>query len=73
MIFGANLVSDPYIILTCENALWTMFTNYNLKFSVSSNFLMISTDSNFSISFRKSMSDSRIDGWCDALFFLLLR
>ena len=49
-----------------------LFTNCNFKFSVSSNFIVISTSSSLSTSFLKSISGSRIKDGCDALFFIAI-
>ena len=42
----------------------------NFNFSVSSIFIVISACSNLSTSFWKSISGSRIEDICDALFFI---
>ena len=47
-----------------------LFSKRNFKFSVSSNFIVVSACSSLSTSFRISMSGPRIDDGCDALFFI---
>ena len=41
----------------------------NSKFTVSSNFIVVSACFSLSINFRKPISGCRIDDECDALFF----
>ena len=54
-----------------EVVVWMLFTYCNFKFSVFiSNFIKISACSSLSTSFRKSISGSRIEDGCDALFLL---
>ena len=48
-----------------------LLTYCNFRFSVSSNFLVISACSSLSTSFLKSKSKSRVEEGCDALFLLL--
>ena len=50
---------------------WILFTYCYFKFSVSSNFIVISACSSLLSSFLKSISGSRIGEGCDALFLLL--
>ena len=49
-----------------------LFTFYNFKFSVSSNFTVISACSILSTSFLKSISGSQIEDGCDALFSIAI-
>ena len=49
-----------------------LFTYYNFKFSVSSNFIVILVCSSLSTSFLKSISGSRSKDGCDALFFIAI-
>ena len=44
----------------------------NLRFSVSSSFIVISACSSLSTSFLKSRSSSRIEEGCDALFLIAI-
>ena len=67
--FSANWVSESWIILTCEVVLWILFTYCSFQFSVSSNFILISACSILSSCFWKSLSGSRFDDECEALFF----
>ena len=47
-----------------------LFTYCSFKFSVSSNFIVISACSSLTTSFLESISGSRIKNGCDALFFI---
>ena len=60
------------MLFICEVVVPMLFTYSNFKFSVSYNFIVISACSNFSTSFRKSISGSRIEDGCDALFFIAI-
>ena len=51
---------------------WMLFTYCSFKFSVSSNFIVISICSSLSTSFLKSKFGSRIEEGCDALFFIAI-
>ena len=53
-----------------EVGVWMLFTYCNLKFSVSSSFIMISACTCLSTSFQKSISGSPNEDGCDALFFI---
>ena len=55
-----------------EVGVWMLLTYCNLKFSVSSSFIIISACSCLSTSFRKSISGSRNEDGCDALFFIAI-
>ena len=46
-----------------------LFTFCSFRFSVSSNFIVISACSSLSTNFRKFISGSRIEDGCDALFY----
>ena len=65
VIFSDKSVSESLILFMCE----VVVCNY--KFSVSSNFIVISACSSLSTTFLKSKSGSRIEEGCDALFLLL--
>ena len=54
----------------CEIFVWILFTYCNSKFSVSCNFIVISACSYLTTSFRYSISSSRIEDGCEALFFI---
>ena len=60
------------MLFICEVVVWMLFTNCNFKFSVSTNFIVISACSNLSTKFRKSISRSRVEDGCDALFFFAI-
>ena len=62
--------SSDWILVICDTTAWILFTYCNFKFSVSSNFIVISACSSLCTSLRKSMSGSRTDDRCDALFFI---
>ena len=49
-----------------------LFTYCNFKFSVSSSFIVISACCSLSTSFVKSISGSRIEDGCNALFFIAI-
>ena len=66
--FLAKFLSESWVLLIFEVVDWMLIKNCDFKFSNSSKFVVISTCSNFSISLRKSMSDSGIDDGCFALF-----
>ena len=69
MIFSDKSVSVSLILFMCEVVVWMLLTYCSFKFSVSSNFIVISACSSLSTSFIKSKSGSRIEEGCDALFF----
>ena len=46
------------MLFNCEVVVWMLFTYCNFKFSVSSHFIVISTSSSLSTSFRKSILGS---------------
>ena len=48
-----------------------LFTYFNFKFSNPFNFIVISAYSSLSTGFWKSLSSSRIEDGCDALFFAI--
>ena len=58
------------MLIICEVVVWMLFTYCNFKFSVSSSFIVISDCSSLSTSFQKSVSGSRFEDGCDALFFI---
>ena len=68
VIFVDKSLSESLKLFICEAVVWMLFTYYNLKFSVTSNFRVISACSSLSTSFLKSKSGSRIEEACDALF-----
>ena len=61
-------MSESWILLIPEVVAWMLVTYCGFKFSVSSNFILISACSKLYTSFRKSMPGSRTDDGCDALF-----
>ena len=71
VICSDNSVSDSLILFIYEVVVWMLLTNCDVRFSVSSNFIVISACSRLSTSFLKSKSGSRIEEECDTLFFLL--
>ena len=58
------------MLFICEVVAWMLLIYCNFKFSVSSNFIVISACSSLSPSFRKSISGSRIEDGYDGLFFI---
>ena len=60
------------MLFICEVVVWMSFTYCNFKFSVFSSFIVTSACSSLSTSFQKSMSGSRIDDGCDALFSIAI-
>ena len=68
MTFSAKPLSESWMLFICEVVVWMFFTYFDFKFSVPSNFIVISASSNLSMSLRKSMSDFRIDDGYDTLF-----
>ena len=72
VIFSDNFVSESLILFFSEVVVWIMITFCSFRFSVSSNFIVISACSRLSTSFLKSKSGSRIEGGCDALFFIAI-
>ena len=56
----------------CEVVVLMLLTFCSFRFSVSSNFIVISACSSLSTRFLKSKSSSRVEEGCDALFFLLI-
>ena len=72
VICSDESVSESLILFMCEVVVWIIFTYCNFKFSVSSNFIVISACSSLSTSFLKSKSGSRIEEGCDALFFIAI-
>ena len=71
MVFSNKSVSGSLILFMCEVVVRMFFTYCNFKFSVSSNFIVISACSSLSTSFLKSKSGSRVEEGCDAHFFML--
>ena len=69
MNFSDKSVSELLILFNCEVLVWMLFTYCNFRYSVFSNFIMISADSSLSTSFLKSKSGSRIEELSDALFY----
>ena len=61
-------MSESCLLFFCERLVWILFTYCKFKFSVSSDFIVISACSSLSTSFRKSISGSRNDDGCDVLF-----
>ena len=53
----------------CEVVVLMLLTFCSFRFSVSSNFIVISACSSLSTRFLKSKSSSRVEEGCDALFF----
>ena len=72
VIFSDNSVSESLILFICEVVVWMLFTYCNFRFSVSSNFIVISACSNLSTSFPNSKFGSRIEEGCDDLFFIAI-
>ena len=64
-------MSELCLLFICVVLVWMLFTQCNFKFSVSSNFIVISACSSLFTSFRKSISGSRTEHGCDAFFFLV--
>ena len=60
------------MLFMCVVFVLIVFKYCSLRFAVSSSFIVISACSNFSISFLKSKSGSRIEEGCDALFSIAL-
>ena len=57
-------------MFNCEVVIWMLLTYCSFRFSVSSNFIVISACSSLSTSFLMFKSGSRIEERCDALFLL---
>ena len=72
MIFSDKSVSESLTLFTCEAVVWILFTYCSFKFSVSSNFTVISACSSLSTSFLKSKSGSRVEEGCGALCFIAI-
>ena len=72
VIFSGKSVSESLISFMYEVVVWMLFTYCNFKFSVSSNFIVISACSSLFTSFLKSKSGSRIEEGSDALFFIAI-
>ena len=70
VIFSDNSVSQSLILFIREVVVWMLLTFCIFRFSVSSNFIVISACSSLSTSFLKSKPGSRIEDGCDALFFI---
>ena len=70
VMFSDNSLSELLILFICKVVVWMLFTFCSFKFSVSSNFIVISACSSLSTSFLKSKSGSRIEE--GLLSFLLL-
>ena len=66
-------MSASSLLFIFEILVWMLFTYSNFKFSNPFNFIVISAYSSLSNSFRKSLSSSRIEDGCDALFFAIFR
>ena len=70
VIFSDVSVSESLILFRCEVVVWMVFIYCSFKFSVSSNFIVVSACSSSSTNFLQSKSVSRFEEGCDALFFL---
>ena len=68
VIFSDKSVSEICKKKISVEVVWILLTYCNLRFSVSSSFIVISACSSLSTSFLKSKSSSRIEEGCDALF-----
>ena len=60
-IFSDNSGSESWLLFICEVVVWILLTYCSFRFSVSSNFIVISACSILSTSFLKSKSGSRIE------------
>ena len=60
------------MLFICKVFVWILLTYCSLRFSFSSNFILISTCPNLSTHFLKPKSGSRIEEGCDALFLIAI-